>query len=111
MAAAPRRRRFEAEDVDGVTVVRLSDPILDEENGAQLGEQIFRLAEGSERKQVRLDLAGVRFVSSAALGALIALNRKVQAIGGKLSLCNLNQEMKEVIRATKLDTVFDIEGL
>jgi len=41
--------------------------------------------------------------------ALIALVRKLRAVGGHLSLSNLNPEMQEVIRATKLDSLLAIE--
>ena len=108
MASRPRRQPFAATNLDGVTVVRFSDPILDEDHRLVIEEQVFGLAEGADPKHLRLDLAGVRFVSSAALGAFVALHRKLQAVGGRLSLCNLNPEMEEVIRATKLDSLLDI---
>jgi anti-sigma B factor antagonist len=109
MAAKPRRR-FETREADGVTVVRFADVILDQDDCPVIEDQVFDLVERSDTKQLRLDLTGVRFVSSAALGALIALNRKVQGAGGQLSLCNLNPEMTEVLRATKLDSVLDVQG-
>lgn len=107
---ASRRRRFETQDVDGVKVIRFADAILDQEDRPVIEDDVFGLVEGSDQKHLRLDLVDVRFVSSAALGALIALQRKLRAVGGRLSLCNLNPEMREVIRATKLDSVLDLEG-
>ncbi len=107
--ASKSRRGFDVEVADGVTIVRFADVILDEGDRAVIEDQVFDLVKKAERKDLRLDLAGVRFVSSAALGALIALNRKLRAIDGRLSLCNLNSETAEVIRATKLDTVLNIQ--
>ena len=44
----------------------------------------------------------------AALGKLITLNRKVQAVRGKLVLCNISKEIREVFEITKLDKLFTI---
>lgn len=107
---ASRRRRFVAEDVDGVKVIRFADAILDQEDRSVIEDEVFSLVEGTDQKKLRLDLTDVTFVSSAALGALIALHRKLRGVGGQLSLCNLNPEMREVIRATRLDSVLDIQS-
>jgi anti-sigma B factor antagonist len=49
-------------------------------------------------------------MSSAALGKLITLNKKVQAAGGKLILCNIDPQIREVFEITKLDKLFVICG-
>jgi anti-sigma B factor antagonist len=48
-------------------------------------------------------------MSSAALGKLITLNKKVQTAGGRLVLCNIRQEIREVFEITKLDKLFVIK--
>ncbi|QDU18129.1 hypothetical protein ETAA1_00120 [Urbifossiella limnaea] len=52
-------------------------------------------------------------VSSACLGKLLTLHRKVQAGGGWLKVINLRPEVAEVFRITRLDRLFgsdDDEG-
>ncbi|MDA8043592.1 MAG: STAS domain-containing protein, partial [Pirellulales bacterium] len=47
-------------------------------------------------------------LSSAALGKLITLDRKVKASKGRMKMCNIRPEIFEVFHITKLNKVFDI---
>jgi anti-sigma B factor antagonist len=103
-------RRLEVSEVGEVTVVRFVDrKILDEANIQKLGEELFHLVEQEQRKNLLLNFTSVDFLSSAALGKLITLDKKVKAQGGKLKLCNIRPEIYEVFEITKLNKVFDIK--
>jgi anti-anti-sigma factor len=67
-----------------------------------------RLAEDPPRGDVVLDFAGVQFVGSEELGALVALNRKVRGAGGKLRLVNVEPPISGVFAVTRLDTILDV---
>jgi anti-sigma B factor antagonist len=56
-----------------------------------------------------LNFSSVGFMSSAALGKLITLDKKVKAKGGVLKLCNIKPEIYEVFAITRLDRLFDIK--
>jgi anti-sigma B factor antagonist len=58
--------------------------------------------------RIVVDLSQMRFISSMFLGMLVALHRRVVAAKGALRLCGLRAGEREVFRATRLDTVFDI---
>ena len=64
----------------------------------------------SNRRQILLDFDGVEFLSSAALGKLITLDRKVKTHKGRLKMCGFRSEVQNVLAVTKLDKVFDIRG-
>jgi anti-sigma B factor antagonist len=103
-------RRLEVSEVGEVTVVRFVDrKILDEANIQKLGEELFQLVEQEQRKNLLLNFTSVDFLSSAALGKLITLDKKVKAHGGKLKLSNIRPEIYEVFEITKLNKVFDIK--
>ena len=102
-------RRLEVSEVGEVTVVRFVDrKILDEANIQKLGEELFHLVEVEGRKSLLLNFTSVDFLSSAALGKLITLDKKVKAHGGKLKLCNIRPEIYEVFEITKLNKLFTI---
>ena len=42
------------------------------------------------------------------LGKLVMIQKKMNAKGGKLKLCDLAPEVQEVFAATKLNQIFDI---
>lgn len=109
MSSPARRRRLEVEQIGDVTVVQFVDrKILDEQNIQTIGEQLFGLVDEEGWKQILLNFANVEYLSSAALGKLITLNKKVQQAGGKLVLCGISPQIIEVFEITKLDKFFKI---
>jgi anti-sigma B factor antagonist len=109
--AAPSQRRLDIEEVGDVTVARFIDKkILDENNIQIIGTQLFGLVEEDGRKKIVLDFTNVEYLSSAALGKLITMDKKVKAAGGKLRLCNIRKDIYEVFAITRLNKVFDIRN-
>jgi len=104
-------RRLDVSETGDVTVVRFVDrKILDEANIQELGSELFALVERENRKQLLLNFSNVEFLSSAALGKLITLDKKVKAAGGKLKLSNIRPEIYEVFAITRLNRLFDIKN-
>ncbi|MFO0797160.1 MAG: STAS domain-containing protein [Gemmataceae bacterium] len=98
---------FEIERVGDTTVFRFRRrSILDEESVGWFGEYVFRLADTATRPRIVMDFGNVKFMSSAVLGKLLTLHRKVQAGGGWVKIRNLSPEVAEVFRLTKLDRLF-----
>lgn len=110
MSAQPRKRRLEVEQIGDVTVVNFVDrKILDEQNIQIIGEQLFSLVDQDKCKKLLLNFGNVEYLSSAALGKLITLNKKVASSGGRLVLCSIDPQIKEVFEITKLDKLFKIK--
>ena len=109
MSSQPRRRRLEVEDIGEVTVVNFTDKkILDEQNIQIIGEQLFSLVDELGRRKLILNFSNVEYLSSAALGKFITLNKKVNSAGGRLVLCNIDPQIYEVFEITKLNRLFTI---
>jgi len=105
------QQRLDVAESGGVTVIRFRDrKILDEVNIQELGKELFALVEEENRQRLCLNFSNVEFLSSAALGKLITLDKKVKAAGGKLKLCNIRPEIYEVFHITRLDRLFDIRS-
>ncbi len=103
-------RRLEVSEVGDVTVVRFADrKILDEASIQELGAELFRLVEEDHRKKILLNFTNVDFLSSAALGKLITLDKKVKANSGKLKLSNIRPEIYDVFAITRLNRLLDIK--
>ena len=102
-------RKLDIEQIGDVTVAKFVDKkILDETNIQIIGNQMFGLVDEDGRKRIILDFSNVEYLSSAALGKLITLNKKVRGATGQLALCNIKPEIKEVFSITKLDKVLKI---
>ncbi len=104
------RRRLELEEIGDVTVVNFVDrKILDEQNIQIIGEQLFNLVEEQGKRKILLNFGNVEYLSSAALGKLITLNKKAQEAKGRLILCNIDPQIHEVFEITRLDKFFNIQ--
>lgn len=70
-------RRLEIEEVGDVTVAKFIDKkILDEGNIQIIGNQLFALLEEDGRLKIVLDFSNVEYLSSAALGKLITMDKR-----------------------------------
>src|SRR3954470_12163154 len=58
------------------------------------------------RPEVVVDLLGVGFAGSAALGNFMAMHRLAKQRGGYLIFCNVDPTVFEVFRVSKLDPLF-----
>ncbi|MFP6614459.1 MAG: STAS domain-containing protein [Pirellulales bacterium] len=91
-----------------VSVVNFVDrKILDETNIQELGRELFGLVENGTKK-ILLNFSAVEFLSSAALGKLITLDKKVKNASGQLRLSDIRPEIYEVFAITRLNKLFEI---
>jgi len=72
-----------------------------------LHESIRCLA-GEGTIQVRLDLAWVKHIDAGGLGELIASQVTLDKKGGALKLMHMTESVHELMKITKLLTVFDV---
>ncbi|GIW86507.1 MAG: hypothetical protein KatS3mg108_0831 [Isosphaeraceae bacterium] len=91
------------------TVVELLDrEIVRDEAIDALAQQLNQLVEEGGHRDLLLDFGAVEFLSSAALSRLIQIKKKLSGVGGRLRLCAMEPDLREVFRITRLDTVFEI---
>jgi anti-sigma B factor antagonist len=102
-------RRLDIEEMGDITIAKFIDKkILDENNIQVIGNQLFGLVDEEGRTKIVLDFSNVEYLSSAALGKLITMEKKVKAAKGKLRLCCIRPEIYEVFAITKLNRLFKI---
>jgi anti-sigma B factor antagonist len=78
-------------------------------DGVQILQQEVRKLIG-KHKRIVLDLTGVSYMDSSGLGMLVGLYVSARKNNTELKLINLNQRIKELLRLTKLASVFDGYG-
>ncbi len=84
------------------------ESILEEKDIQALQESIMSVIEQAERINLILDFCNVRFLSSAVLGLLIRVSKKVYERDGQLRLCNISSKIYEIFKITRLTKIFDI---
>jgi anti-anti-sigma factor len=60
-----------------------------------------------KKTQIILNLAGVTFIDSCGLGELVASQVSIENKGGEIKLIGLTDQLRELLRATRLLAVFD----
>jgi anti-sigma B factor antagonist len=60
------------------------------------------------RNQILLNLAGVAYIDAGGLGELISTYITVNEYGGRIKLLNLTEMLRELMKSTKLLTIFDV---
>jgi len=94
-----------------VTVVELADrKILDEISISRIGERLGGLVARSAVPKMVLDFANVAHMSSAALGMLITLHKRIREKKGELRLSAICPPIYEVFVITRLNEIFQIFG-
>lgn len=92
-----------------ITVIRFVDRnILDEANIQQIGDEIVKIVESEPKPKLLISFKDVDHLSSAALGTLITVNNKVRNREGQLRLSDIDPQIYEVFKITKLDQLFQI---
>lgn len=92
-----------------ITEVQFLDRnILDEQLIQGIGEELGSIVEDVSRPQLLINFREVDHLSSAALGTLITINNQVADRKGRLCLAEIQGQILEVFRITKLDQLFEL---
>ena len=59
--------------------------------------------------ELELDFAGVEYISSAGLRVVLKLQKKMNALGGKMKLTNVNDSVMDVFDITGFVDILTIE--
>jgi len=106
---AETKPRISVDYGEKATIVSFVDEkILEDMDIRALQETIMSVIEQAERINLILDFGNVRFLSSAVLGLLIRISKRVIEQDGQLKLCNINPKIYEVFKITRLTKTFDI---
>jgi anti-sigma B factor antagonist len=102
------RMRTAVRQVKGVSVLDISGRITLGEGNVMLREIIGDLlAKGN--KKILLNLGEVEYVDSAGIGELVRSFTTIRNQGGQMKLVNLNKKVQDLLEATNLHKVFDVQ--
>ncbi len=108
MSLQPRHPPLRVEEFDDATLVRLATGDLAEDHIQAVSGELSALVDRLVHGRLTLDLGEVRYLTSTALGMLVALHTRLRARRGHLALTNVIEIVREVFAVTRLDTVLDI---
>ena len=86
----------------------MTTQVLDEMNVQQLGVELMDLVDKHYLVKLVVNFEKVKFLSSAVLGKLISLNKRIAAEKGRLAFCHIRPEILQVFQITRLDKLIPI---
>ncbi|MCP3906318.1 MAG: STAS domain-containing protein [Planctomycetes bacterium] len=107
--AAPRPidPPFDVIEERGIYVITLlRSEMIDAQKIQECGDQITKYLANKPSAKVALDMKGVQFLSSSALGMLLTLKTTIEGKGGALQLAGVKPDIMEVFKITKLHKLF-----
>ncbi|MBN2561775.1 MAG: STAS domain-containing protein [Phycisphaerae bacterium] len=108
---AEQAARLKVREADGVSVIEFADrKILDELCIQEIQEELSELVASRSAGHLLLSFKNVEHLSSAALGMLITMQKRVEDQKGKMKLSDINPQIYEVFKITRLNRMFDIHA-
>lgn len=100
----------DCQSVNGVQVLRFHNAkILSEHSVSELGNRLLDCLQTTpDPPRMVVSFAGVSFLSSAGVGKLILVQRKIKERGGELKLCDLGPSALDVFKVAHLQDYFAI---
>ncbi len=92
--------------IDGQNVVSLSGRI-DSTAAVEFEEKLIELIDAGNHSMI-IDFLRVQFISSAGLRVLLLAAKKVKPYGGKILLCDMSKDVREVFDISGFSSIFDI---
>jgi anti-anti-sigma factor len=91
----------------GIAVIQRQQ-LSEEDNLEEFGVDLTALLEKLSLSQVVIDLNRVKYITSAAIGRLIAFHRRVHRDKGTLVLCDLTSTVRDILQASQLLSYFKV---
>lgn len=99
--------KLSSKETDGVTVVALEGSVLGGPDASALNDLLHKFTE-KRKKNIVVDLSGVRSMNSSGLSMLITALTTMKNAGGDLKLAAPSKKIESLLVITKLSTVFDL---
>jgi anti-sigma B factor antagonist len=107
LGAPPAKMQTKVRREGSATVVEVSGRITLGEGNVALRELVRELADKGQ-KYIVLNLSQLNYVDSSGIGELVKAHTTLRNQGGQLKLTNLSQRMLDLLRLTRLSSVFDV---
>ena len=98
---------IEIKKLEDIAVVVFNTASISDMAGIEkVSVQIKQFIADNRPTKLIIDFVHVRFFTSQALGLLLDIWRKLQAIGGEVVISGINPQLHRVFKITNLDKIF-----
>ncbi len=98
--------RIKTSEKYGAVVITLKGNVMGGPDTQEFQDLLHKFIE-ENKKNIIVDLGGVKFMNSTGLGMLISGYTSVKNSGGSLKLANATEKINSLLVITKLITIFE----
>ena len=98
--------KIKTSETYGALVITLKGNVMGGPDSQEF-QDLLRNSLDDDKKNIVVDLGGVKFMNSTGLGMLISGYTTVKNDGGSLVLANATEKINSLLVITKLITIFD----
>ncbi len=80
---------------------------LDSDAALRVEEDVL-LCIGSGARKMVLDCAGLSYATGGGMQCFLRLARNMQAVGGKLVVCNMDPQVRKIFDACELESIIPV---
>jgi anti-sigma B factor antagonist len=91
----------------GIALIEATGSLIGGDETDKLRQSVAGFIERDYQKLV-IDLGGVTYMNSTAIGVLVAAQTTYSRNGWQIKLCGLNKNIENIFVITKLTLVFDV---
>jgi anti-sigma B factor antagonist len=91
-----------------IAIIEPKGSLVGGEETDELRTAVAQLLEKGNTKLI-VDLGGVDYMNSTAIGALVSAHTSYANRAGKVILCNVNKKITNIFVVTKLSMIFQME--
>jgi anti-sigma B factor antagonist len=99
--------KLSAKETDGVIVITLEGSVIGGPDAAALNDELRKFVE-KKKKNIVLDLSGVKNMNSSGLSMMINALTMLKNAGGSLKIAAASEKIKNLLSITKLTSVFEL---
>lgn len=106
--AAAKGRKTSVVEEQGVSVVRIVEKsVVEEQEIRRISDELDQLV-GAGKTRIALNFGAVEHLSSQALGTVLRLHQRCRADGGMLKICKVNPKVAEIFAMTNIQKHIEI---
>ena len=99
--------KYSVSERAGIVILALAGKIMGGPEATEINDKINQLID-QEKLKIIIDLDGVDWMNSSGLGILIGAVTLLKNNKGDLRLINVSDRIKNLLKITKLQTVFEV---
>jgi len=98
--------KFKIESFDDITIIKMPMNAIDAGNIMDFKTDIAPVLDKCD--QVIFDMSRIKFLDSSGIGAILSCMRKLHSQGGSLIMCNVREQLIQLLKLVRLDRIIDI---